>query len=133
MVKETFARNKPGYADSPPPGESLASISVVLDTGALDTFLCTFTGQPGSTFYAMVYTTAPMSSGVMSPRKSAFRLIASQTVPTTPFQIELKTQYEATFGIPGKPGKIFAKCILIDTDTGQPFGAGQVSTIVTEV
>lgn len=131
MAKETFDRLKPDTQPPPPPPSGFVDLDISNTAGTLDTFDVVFSAEADSNFYAVIYATMWTGVGVMSPKKSAFRLIASENVPATPFTIDVKARYLAKLGQPAVGNKIFVKVIIIDSVSGKLYPQGQLSTIVS--
>ncbi len=133
MVKETFNRNKPPVQPPPPPPDSMINFGATVTAGVLNEVKVTFSGQPDSDYYAAIYCTNQFGQGIMSPKRSSFRLLEAIQVPVTPFIIDIKTSYQSRFGVPQEGAKIFCKVWLIDSDTGVKYNAGQLTATVLEV
>ncbi len=133
MVKETFNRNKPGFSIPPPPSDGMIGFGATVTAGVLNEVKVTFSGQPSSDYYAAIYLTTQFGQGIMSPKRSHFRLLQSTQVPVTPFVIDAKVAYQSRFGVPEEGAKIFCKVFLIDSTTGAKYNAGELSATVLEV
>lgn len=134
MVKETFARNKPSLpTPPPPPPASMSSGFITVTAGVLNTVQVIFSGLATNDFYACLYFSFPLGTGIMKPSWSKFRLLRALIIPATPFIVTATNQYEAKFGVPQAGTKIFVRCVLVNILSGQSYKLNQIKVIPLEV
>lgn len=132
MSKHTFDRNKPHLGQGPPPppppppaGFEANSLDGVMDEIKIDGVI---PDQAGS--YFVIYATLGMGLGIMSPPKSAFRLIASIENLGLLNSINFTTEYNARFPIAEVNTKVFVQLNYISSTTGQEWKLGLYSALV---
>ena len=133
MTKDTFSRTKPSVNFSAPPPINVTSMQFVVDGTDSAAVYFNFTSMATTGMKFLIYATAPVSKGVMSPKKSQFKFIATAIATDPETTIDSLDGYPPVFGYPAVGEKVFAKLVIVITATGQKFDVITLSALAESV
>lgn len=133
MAKETFNRDKPslGLDPPPPPPPDGNGLTGVTTAGVLTELKFTFTTTDSAGSYYAVYATVGQSTGIVSPAKQSFRLIAAIENNGLAGELDILTPYNAKFANAEAGSVIFVRLLYINSNSGQRWNLGQWKAVVT--
>ncbi len=132
MAKALFNRSKPHLGPSiDPPIVTDVEFIMTQVADALTVVTVEITGTIVADYKIIIGATSSVGPGITRPKKSLFKLIASQDPESPGVPQDFKTEYNTRFGVPTIGDKVYIKLAVISRTTGVRYELGTFQTLVT--